>query len=67
MLKDASVLILDEDTLLVDTRIKLIIQNVMNKLIVNKTSFVILHWFSIIKNIHIILVMTVIDKIEKNL
>ena len=67
MLKDASVLILDEATLLVDTRIKLIIQNVMNKLIVNKTSFVILHWFSIIKNIHIILVMTVIDKIEKNL
>lgn len=43
MLKDASVLILDEATLLVDTRIKLIIQNVMNKLIVNKTLFVILH------------------------
>ena len=57
MLKDASLLILDEATSNIDTRTELLVQNAMNKLMINKTSFIIAHRLSTIKNADLILVL----------
>lgn len=65
MIKDAPLLILDEATSNVDTRTELVIQNAMDKLTENRTSFVIAHRLSTIKNADIILVMKGGDIIEQ--
>lgn len=64
MLQDAPMLILDEATSSVDTRTELIIQNAMDKLTKDRTSFVIAHRLSTIKNADLILVMKDGDVIE---
>lgn len=64
MIKDAPLLILDEATSNVDTRTELIIQNAMDKLTENRTSFVIAHRLSTIKNANIILVINHGDIVE---
>ena len=64
MLKESKILILDEATSSVDTRLEIIIQNAMDKLTENKTSFIIAHRLSTIKNADIILVMKDGDIIE---
>lgn len=64
MLQNAPMLILDEATSSVDTRTELIIQNAMDRLTQNKTSFVIAHRLSTIKNADLILVMKDGDVIE---
>lgn len=50
MLLDAPILILDEATSNVDSRTELAIQDAMNRLIKNRTSFVIAHRLSTVKN-----------------
>ena len=65
MLKDSPLLILDEATSNVDTRTELIIQNAMDNLTLNRTSFVIAHRLSTIKNADIILVINNGNIIEK--
>lgn len=65
MIKDAPLLILDEATSSVDTRTELAIQNAMDKLTENRTSFVIAHRLSTIKNADIILVLKDGDIIEQ--
>lgn len=57
MLENAPVLILDEATSSVDTRTELLIQEAMDKLTEDRTSFVIAHRLSTIKNASKILVM----------
>lgn len=57
MLENAPVLILDEATSSVDTRTELLIQEAMDKLTEDRTSFVIAHRLSTIKNANKILVM----------
>lgn len=57
MLKNAPMLILDEATSNVDTRTEEKIQEAMDRLSKNKTSFVIAHRLSTIKNSDLILVM----------
>ena len=64
MVKDASLLILDEATSSVDTRTEILIQEAMDKLSTGKTSFVIAHRLSTIKNADVILVMKDGDIIE---
>lgn len=64
MLQNSPMLILDEATSSVDTRTELIIQNAMDRLTQNKTSFVIAHRLSTIKNADLILVMKDGDVIE---
>lgn len=51
------ILILDEATSSVDTRTELQIQDALDKIMVNKTSFVIAHRLSTIKNAKLIIVM----------
>ncbi len=65
MIKDSPMLILDEATSSVDTRTELIIQEAMDKLTSDRTSFVIAHRLSTIKNADIILVMKDGDIIEQ--
>lgn len=65
MIKDAPLLILDEATSNVDTRTELVIQNAMDALTKNRTSFVIAHRLSTIKNADIILVMRDGDIVEQ--
>ncbi len=65
MIKDSPMLILDEATSSVDTRTELIIQEAMDKLTSERTSFVIAHRLSTIKNADIILVMKDGDIIEQ--
>ena len=65
MIKDSPLLILDEATSSVDTRTELIIQEAMDKLTADRTSFVIAHRLSTIKNADIILVMKNGDIIEQ--
>ena len=55
--RDASVLILDEATSSVDTRTEALIQNAMNALQKGRTSFVVAHRLSTIKESDVILVM----------
>lgn len=50
-------LILDEATSNIDTRTEMKIQNAFNKLMENKTSFIVAHRLSTIQNVDIILVM----------
>ena len=57
MIQNAPMLILDEATSSVDTRTENLIQEAMDKLSKNKTSFVIAHRLSTIKNADIILVI----------
>ena len=57
MLDDSPMLILDEATSSVDTRTELIIQQAMDDLALNRTSFVIAHRLSTIKNSDLIIVM----------
>ncbi|HWL44352.1 MAG TPA: ABC transporter ATP-binding protein [Ilumatobacter sp.] len=56
-LADPSILILDEATSSVDTRTEVLIQEAMNRLRANRTSFVIAHRLSTIRGADIILVM----------
>ncbi|MBQ4100064.1 MAG: ATP-binding cassette domain-containing protein, partial [Oscillospiraceae bacterium] len=64
MIADRPMLILDEATSSVDTRTELIIQNAMDELMKNRTSFIIAHRLSTIKNADLILVMKEGDIIE---
>lgn len=64
MIADKPMLILDEATSSVDTRTELQIQNAMDQLMKNRTSFVIAHRLSTIKNADLILVMRDGDIIE---
>ena len=57
MMENAPFLILDEATSNVDTRTEELVQNAMDKLSKNKTSFIIAHRLSTIKNADLILVM----------
>lgn len=64
MLKKAPMLILDEATSSVDTRTELLIQQAMDQLMENRTSFVIAHRLSTIKNADVILVLKDGDILE---
>lgn len=64
MIADKPMLILDEATSSVDTRTELVIQNAMDALMKNRTSFVIAHRLSTIKNADLILVLKEGDIIE---
>ena len=57
LLADPPILILDEATSSVDTRTEALIQEAMNTLMLDRTSFVIAHRLSTIKNADLILVM----------
>ena len=57
VLKDPKILILDEATSSVDTRLEMILQEAMHKLLAGRTSFVIAHRLSTIKNADLILVL----------
>jgi len=57
ILKDPKILILDEATSSVDTRLELLIQEAMDELMKGRTSFIIAHRLSTIKNADLILVM----------
>jgi len=57
MLQNSPMIILDEATSNVDTRTETIIQSAMDKLTQNRTSFVIAHSLSTIKNADVIIVM----------
>lgn len=58
MIRNASMLILDEATSSIDTRTEQLIENAMDKLMSGRTSFVIAHRLSTIKNANLILVMS---------
>lgn len=64
MIADKPMLILDEATSSVDTRTELKIQEAMDQLMQNRTSFVIAHRLSTIKNADLILVLKDGDIIE---
>ncbi len=64
MLQNAPMLILDEATSSVDTRTELLIQCAMDELTKGRTSFVIAHRLSTVKNADLILVMRDGDVIE---
>ena len=64
MIENAPMLILDEATSSVDTRTEILIQQAMDKLTENRTSFVIAHRLSTIKNADIILVLRDGDIVE---
>ncbi|MCL2587302.1 MAG: ABC transporter ATP-binding protein/permease [Firmicutes bacterium] len=64
MIKNSPLLILDEATSSVDTRTEVLIQDAMDKLTENHTSFIIAHRLSTIKNADIILVMNHGDIVE---
>lgn len=64
MIQNSPMLILDEATSSVDTRLELVIQQAMDNLTKNRTSFVIAHRLSTIKNADLILVMKDGDIIE---
>lgn len=65
IIKDAPLLILDEATSNIDTRTELVIQEAMDKLTDNRTSFVIAHRLSTIRNADVILVMRDGDIVEQ--
>lgn len=65
MIKDSPLLILDEATSSVDTRTELIIQEAMDRLTEGRTSFVIAHRLSTVRNADIILVMRDGDIVEQ--
>ncbi|MCD7839335.1 MAG: ABC transporter ATP-binding protein/permease [Erysipelotrichaceae bacterium] len=57
ILKDPQILILDEATSSVDTRLEQMLQKAMNNVLKNRTSFVIAHRLSTIKNADLIIVI----------
>lgn len=65
ILKDPKILILDEATSSVDTRMEQLIQEAMDHLMEGRTSFVIAHRLSTIKNANLILVMKDGDIVEQ--
>lgn len=65
ILKDPKILILDEATSSVDTRMEQLIQQAMDQLMEGRTSFVIAHRLSTIKNANLILVMKDGDIVEQ--
>ncbi|MCM3785518.1 ABC transporter ATP-binding protein/permease [Neobacillus mesonae] len=65
ILANPSILILDEATSSVDTRTEIAIQQAMNELMKDRTSFVIAHRLSTIRDADVILVMNHGDVIEK--
>jgi len=65
ILKDPAILILDEATSSVDTRTEVFIQQAMNDLMKDRTSFVIAHRLSTIQNADVILVMNAGKVIEQ--
>ncbi len=65
VLADRPILVLDEATSNVDTRTELLIQQAMDKLMEGRTSFVVAHRLSTIKNADVILVMRDGDVVEK--
>ena len=65
ILKDPTILILDEATSSVDTRTEMLIQNAMKKIMKDRTSFVIAHRLSTIKNADLILVINNGDIVEQ--
>ncbi|MGP1543845.1 MAG: ABC transporter ATP-binding protein [Candidatus Fimenecus sp.] len=65
MLLNPSILILDEATSSIDTRTEILIQKAFSDLMKNKTSFVVAHRLSTIKNADIILVMNDGKVVEK--
>ena len=65
ILADSKVMILDEATSSVDTRTEALIQKAMDNLMEGRTSFVIAHRMSTIKNADVILVMKDGDIIEQ--
>ena len=64
ILRDKPMLILDEATSNVDTRTEIVIQEAMDMLMENRTSFVIAHRLSTIKNADLILVLNNGDIVE---
>lgn len=65
ILSDPKILILDEATSNVDTRTEILIQEAMDNLMENRTSFIIAHRLSTIKNADTILVMKNGDIVEQ--
>ncbi|MBS4175328.1 ABC transporter ATP-binding protein [Bacillus sp. FJAT-49736] len=65
ILADPAILILDEATSSVDTRTEVLIQQAMNDLMQDRTSFVIAHRLSTIRDADLILVMNHGDVVEK--
>jgi ABC-type multidrug transport system fused ATPase/permease subunit len=57
LLKDPPILILDEATASVDTQTERLIQGALDELMANRTSFVIAHRLSTVRDAHQILVM----------
>lgn len=64
ILKDPKILILDEATSSVDTRLEVLIQEAMDEVMKNRTSFIIAHRLSTIRNADLILVMQDGDIVE---
>ena len=65
ILADPKILILDEATSSVDTRIEILIQKAMDKLMKGRTSFIIAHRLSTIKNADLILVVSNGEVVEQ--
>ncbi len=65
ILADPQILILDEATSSVDTRTEVLIQQAMDHLMQNRTSFIIAHRLSTIRNADLILVMRDGDIVEQ--
>ncbi|WP_300381646.1 ABC transporter ATP-binding protein [Clostridium sp.] len=65
ILKDPAILILDEATSSIDTRLEILIQKAMRNIMKGRTSFVIAHRLSTIKNADLILVMNEGNIIEQ--
>lgn len=65
ILADPKILILDEATSSVDTRTEVLIQQAMDNLMQNRTSFIIAHRLSTIRNADLILVMRDGDIVEQ--
>lgn len=65
ILADPKILILDEATSSIDTRTELLIQNAMDNLMKDRTSFIIAHRLSTIRNADLILVMNNGDIVEQ--
>lgn len=65
IISDPKILILDEATSSVDTRLEALIQTAMNKIMKGRTSFVIAHRLSTIRNADLILVMDQGEIIEQ--
>ena len=65
IISDAPILILDEATSSVDTRTELLIQNAMDRLMEGRTSFVIAHRLSTVRNADLILCLKDGDIVEQ--